>query len=269
MLSPRQAFEDNIRPAELLLRVYRLLENDTVHTSGEMLKSLRTTIGASADEDLMMIYNEIFLGLVREKADIHSSNFKKSSLCNLLRQSIVTACAALETFLQALMQINLPVVIQARVRDFFPQDKEVQGYFVDLTFSLSETLRLNGDGDAALFIANKILKHISSKYLNSTKGIFTTAALLSVETPLDQLATRLQREKKDMLKTIENTTQRRNDIVHRADRSQSDPSGPQQDISYAQARQAVDTIKHVCLALDELVDEKIKDLKTQIDTIQV
>ena len=32
MLSPRQAFEDNIRPSILLLRVYRLLENDTVHT---------------------------------------------------------------------------------------------------------------------------------------------------------------------------------------------------------------------------------------------
>jgi hypothetical protein len=29
MLSPRQIFEDNIRPAELMLRVYRLLEHDT------------------------------------------------------------------------------------------------------------------------------------------------------------------------------------------------------------------------------------------------
>jgi len=28
MLSPRQLFEDNIRPAELLLKVYRLLEHD-------------------------------------------------------------------------------------------------------------------------------------------------------------------------------------------------------------------------------------------------
>ena len=32
MLSPRQIFEDNIRPAELLLRVYRLLEHDTPNT---------------------------------------------------------------------------------------------------------------------------------------------------------------------------------------------------------------------------------------------
>ena len=28
MLSPRQIFEDNIRPADLLLKVFRLLEHD-------------------------------------------------------------------------------------------------------------------------------------------------------------------------------------------------------------------------------------------------
>ena len=47
MLSPRQAFEDNIRPAELLLRVYRLLENDSVETGGEMVAALRRLLGAT------------------------------------------------------------------------------------------------------------------------------------------------------------------------------------------------------------------------------
>ena len=31
LISPRQAFEDNIRPAELLLHVYRLLESDKLY----------------------------------------------------------------------------------------------------------------------------------------------------------------------------------------------------------------------------------------------
>ena len=32
MLSPRQIFEDNIRPADLLLKVFRLLEHDAPNT---------------------------------------------------------------------------------------------------------------------------------------------------------------------------------------------------------------------------------------------
>lgn len=44
MLSPRPAFEDNIRPAELLLRVYRLLENDLL---AEKVKELKTQIEAA------------------------------------------------------------------------------------------------------------------------------------------------------------------------------------------------------------------------------
>ena len=70
MLSPRQLFEDNIRPAELLLRVFRLLESDSVKTEGQMVDSLRKLVDAHADEGLMLIYNEIFLGLIRERAHV-------------------------------------------------------------------------------------------------------------------------------------------------------------------------------------------------------
>src|SRR5207245_577551 len=41
MLSPRQIFEDNIRPADLLLKVYRLLEHDKPNTEQAILAKLR------------------------------------------------------------------------------------------------------------------------------------------------------------------------------------------------------------------------------------
>lgn len=86
LISPRQAFEDNMRPAELLLRVYRLLECETLQSDGEMLKSFREVIKADSDEGLMLIYNEIFIGLVRERAQIPSSALKRSALGNLLEE---------------------------------------------------------------------------------------------------------------------------------------------------------------------------------------
>jgi len=56
---------------------------------------------------------------------------------------------------------------------------------------------------------------------------------------------------------------RRNDIVHRADRSQEDPAGLAQEIGFPWAKQAVETIRVVCLALDDLVTSRLKELEQQ------
>jgi len=50
MLSPRQIFEDNIRPADLLLKVFRLLEHDALNTEEALLRSLRDLVKAEEDE---------------------------------------------------------------------------------------------------------------------------------------------------------------------------------------------------------------------------
>lgn len=264
MLSPRQAFEDNIRPAELLLRVYRLLENDSIETGGEMVKALRQVVGSDENEELMLLYNEVFLGLIRERAQIPATALKRSALDNLLRQAIVVASTALETYLPSLLRANLPTVIEASGRDFIPQDGDLNDYFKELTFDLSETMRILAEPETApLFIANKILGLTNFKYLSSRKGIHAVGVLLSVDKPWQQIADKLQRDRKDLMNIIEETARRRNDIVHRADRVQSDPSGEAQGIGYASCKQAVDTIMHVCLALDELVVARMVELKNQ------
>jgi len=263
LISPRQAFEDNMRPAKLLLRVFRLLECESLQSDGDLVKALREVVGASHDEELMLIYNEIFIGLVRERAQIPSSALKASALTNLLRQAVVAACTGLDTYLPSLIRAHLPTVIEVRGREFLPSDKSLQDYFKTLTFSLTDTLRLLKDPEAPLFIANKILGFMDFKYLSSTKGVHTAGALLSVEDPWIKIASQLHRDKAELESIISETAKRRNDIVHRADRPQKDPNGPVQDISYVWTRQAVDTVEHVCLTLDELVTNKMAELKAQ------
>jgi hypothetical protein len=263
LVSPRQGLDDNLRPAELLLRVYRLMECEGIRSEGTLLTSLRGVVGAGDSEELLLIYNEIFIGLIRERAQLPATALKKSALKNLLRQSVVVACTALDAYLPSLLRVNLPIVIQIKGRDFFPQDASLQDYFKELTFDLSETLRLIADPNAPLFIANKILSLMSFKYLSSKKGVHVVGALLGLEKPWEEIASTLQREKKDLTNTIEETAKRRNDIVHRADRPQSDPTSEIQDITYAWATHAVDAVKHVCLALDELIAKRINELKAQ------
>ena len=263
IISPRQTFDDNMRPAELLLRVYRLLDsNDNILTGGELVDALRGIIQADSTEELMLVYNELFLGLVRERAQLPRSTLRQATLCHLLRQSVVASCTALETYLPALLRDNLPVMIRARGREFVPRgDERLQEFFADLQFSLDESLRLLDDENAAEYISNKILGLANFKYLSSRKGVHVTGVLLGLIKPWDEIADQLDRDKKELMKTLDDTVRRRNDIVHRADRCQEDPGGEAQSITFAWTQHAVDTVEHVCLALDELVATRITEME--------
>jgi hypothetical protein len=268
MLSPRRIFEDNIRPADLLLKVYRLLEHDAPNTEEGVLRTLRELVKANDDEGLMVIYNEVFLGLIRESAEVPPASIKRSALCNLLRQSVVTASTALETYLPILLRDNLPEVIGLRGRDFVPKkDEEVKNQFKNLTFALDEVVRILADPDP-LFVANKMISSLNFSYLSGKRGIHVTGVLLALDNPWALIAKQLGRAEDEIKKTLDVTVRRRNDIVHRADRSQDDPSGAAQEIGYPWAKQAVETIRVVCLALDDLVAARLKELKTQAAAAQ-
>jgi hypothetical protein len=263
MLSPRQIFEDNIRPADLLLKVFRLLEHDALNTEDALLRSLRALVKADEDESLLVISNGIFLGLIRELAEVPPSAIKRSALCNLLRQAVVTSSTAMETYLPILLRDNLPEVIRLRGRDFVPKkDEEIKSQFKNLTFALDEVVRLLIDPDP-LFVANKMISSLNFSYLSGKRGIHVTGVLLALDNPWHLIAQQLGRQEEELRKTLDATVKRRNDIVHRADRSQDDPSGPAQEIGFPWAKQAVETIRVVCLSLDDLVTSRLRELTNQ------
>jgi hypothetical protein len=59
---------------------------------------------------------------------------------------------------------------------------------------------------------------------------------------------------------------RRNDIVHKADRNLETMNLEKQPIAFAWSQQAVDTIKHVCLGFDELITERMKQHRDELAT---
>jgi len=268
MLTPRQIFEDNIRPADLLLKVYRLLEHDELSTEIELLRSLRELVGAEKEESLLVISNGIFLGLIRELAEVPPASIKRSALCNLLRQAAVTACTALETYLPILLRSQLPEIIKLRGRDFVPRDKEISEQFKALTFSLEDMVRFSANPDP-LFIANKMTSFLNFSYLSGRRGIHVTGALLGLEDPWKKIADQLGRQEEELKKTLDGTVKRRNDIVHRADRPQDNSAGHAQEIVFPWTKQAVETIRVVCLSLDGLVMTRLAELRTQAETSQL
>jgi len=260
MLSPRQIFEDNIRPAELLLKVFRLLEHDAPNSEVRFHQTLRELVNADQDEQMMVIFNEMFLGLIRERAEISPASIKRSALCNLLRQAVVTSCTALETYLPILLKNHLPEIIDLRGRNFVPRDKDTAEQFKNMTFSLNDCIRVLTNPDP-IFVANKMISYLDFSYLSGKRGVHVTAALLGIERPWETISRRLLRGEEELKKVLNDAVNRRNDIIHRADRDRKNPDGPQQEIPFAWTRQAVDTVKVVCLCLDELVKERLKNLR--------
>jgi hypothetical protein len=267
MTSPIQTFKDNIRPANLMLQVYSLLNtDDQLVSDGEMIDALRDMVQATIEEDLLLVYNEIFLGLVREAANIPRSTLRRGTLAHLLRQAVVASCTGLDTYLPALLRTNLPVVIRAVGRDFIPKDDGgVREYFQDLTFKLDELLRLLDDPNVSDYISNKILNLTNFAYLSSHKGVHVTVRLLGVNKPWEQIANHLGRDKKELMSVLNETVRRRNDIIHRADRNQDNPDDDPQEITFAWAKQSVDTIEHICLALDAIVAERMHEMQAVVD----
>ena len=72
-------------------------------------------------------------------------------------------------------------MIQAKGRDFVPSDKEVAEQFKNLTFNLTEVVRILTDPDP-LFIANKMISFVNFSYLSGKRGIHVTGALLGSTT---------------------------------------------------------------------------------------
>jgi hypothetical protein len=265
-LPPISRFRDNMRPAGLLLHVFQLLEcGDEVLTEGELLEQLRELVAAPTAEDLMVLRNEIFLGLVREGANLPRANLRTASLTHLLRQAIVASCTALDAFLPAMLRTHMPLVIQAKGRRFWPDDEQLQDYFSELTFTVPDVLRLlEAPKEAPLYLSNRIVGEAKFKYLSNKKGIHVVGALLGLDRPWHLIGEHLGREQKALIEVVEETVGRRNDIVHRADRGLSDPDGDQRPITYIQAKQGVDTIEHVSEALHELVELKMAEHRRQL-----
>jgi hypothetical protein len=263
-MTPKQVFEDSFRMAELLIHVYRLLENDGLQTEGDMVTALRDLLECEKDEQVQLIVNTVFLGCIRESANVPPGQLRRPSLENLLRQAVVSGCTAYETYLSTLLGEHILTVIEVRKQDFFPTDPDVVKYFDGLSLGINEAFRLLNQDDRAVFLRNKIVTFVQKKNLGSVAGLKTVGLMLGIEAPWNTLAVHLHKEKKDLTRTVSDAIERRNAIVHKADRNLESGNLEKQPIAFAWTQQAVDTIKHVCLGFDELVTARMAQHRAEL-----
>lgn len=100
-LTAREAFDDNLGDAEALLAVVRALENRRVR---RMRRELRERLGSALGiskrdwDDLDCIESNDLFAVFKPGSQVDRESISEPNLRPLLRQAVVAACAAVETF---------------------------------------------------------------------------------------------------------------------------------------------------------------------------
>lgn len=261
MPTPLADFESNFRSAETLLKVYRLLDTpDGPQTKHALLKSIREMLMASDEEEIIVLMNEVFLGAVREGADMRATVFKRESLNMLLRQAVVAACSAIDVYYPALLRAHLAQVIKVKERNFVPADRQTRDFLKDFRLPLEDCLRLISDEQPQNVLGDLIVENMKRKTLSNKQGVAVILQILGVDEPWDGIARQLGQPRDGLEKQFEALVSRRNDIIHRGDRSSADVNGPVQAIAFAWTDNHVRTARSVVLACEELVQVEMKAL---------
>jgi|GEM_PF-597011 len=270
-MNSRDVFEANFKSAEMLLRVYRLLESDEGPQTGHaVLKQYRDMIQCTPNEELILLLNALFIGIVREGADMRPAHFRKESLDLLLRQAVVAACSALDVFLPHLLETYLPEVIRIRQRNFLPLGDKIVGTLfenfrlkLDSVWPLAEEPSMDARWD---LISTRVLEYCRAdrKTFSNENGVHQVMALLGIEKPWERIAERAGEKESTLRMRLGKAVSRRNDIIHRADRlASSGPDAPISSIEFSWTKNHIDTVNNVALACFELVRTRMRDLKAE------
>lgn len=258
-------FEAHYKSADVLIRVYRLLKSDDgPNTDDALLMRCRDLLDCAADEALILLLNELFLGIVRERAALPVGFFRKESLDLLLRQAVVAACSALDIFVPHLLETHLPTVVRIRQRNFMPpNDNAVKDLFRDFHLSLDEVWPLAEESSMEGrwdMISKRILDYCQRKTLSNDTSIAAVLALLGVDKPWERIAQRAGEKEGTLRERLKKAVTRRNDIVHRADRPAREPHGAITPIDLAWTQNNVGAINTIALACYEMARDRVNDL---------
>jgi len=270
-MRPITIFDSHFRAAQVLLKVYRLLDSDEeLLQSRDLLPKLREVIQCGSDEPIVLLLNDLFLGLVRERAEVPPNFFKRSNLNLLLRQSVVSACTAMDVYFPALLDAYLPTVIQIRQRNFLPPGGDVRQLFRDFRLRLDELPALLEEPESSgrwSVLARRILEYCGARTMANASSIAAVMLLLGVDQPWKQLSARSGLPEESLRSQIATLIKRRNDIVHRGDRVVGQLDADPQPIDYAWTSAHISGAQSVVLACDALAMDRIQRLKTEAGVV--
>jgi hypothetical protein len=208
--------------------------------------------------------NEQVMLLAKASAPIPPSLLVADGINFLLRQAMVVACTALESFFWDALRENVMVIVRARKRG---ADKSLR----ELTLTLDDYLSLEAYQNPDDRLKQIILKNFERGTLYDVSSIDRITNVLTVKNYWERVAHKCGLQERDIKSQLAELISRRNQIAHRADRPDERADPPEEQdghglraVSFAWANTRVATAKNVVSASSEIFGLAINQLERQL-----
>jgi hypothetical protein len=255
----------NFLVAEHLLQLHELfrgLKEDSI--DGPLRLAVCTYFDIPEKTVLRHARNEQVVLVAKATAPIPQSLLLEDGINFLLRQAVVVACTALESFFWDALRENVLTIVRARKRR---ADESLR----KLTLSLDDYLSLEGWEDPDERLQQIILKNFERGILYDATSIENIAKVLTVSDFWAQVAAKTGNPDKDIKRQIGEIIQRRNQIAHRADRPDEKVDPPEEQdghglraINYEWVSTRVATAKSLVSAASKIFTAILQQLEAQI-----
>jgi hypothetical protein len=255
----------NFSVAEHLLQLHELFRELHEEAADESLRLAVCRCLALPDQTaLRHARNDQLVLLAKATAPIPHSLLVPDGINFLLRQAVVVACTALESFFWDALRENVLTIVRARKRG---ADESIR----KLTLTLDDYLSLEGYADPEVRLQQIILKNFERGTLYDASSIERIATTLTVKDFWKQVSKKCGSPDNDIKRQIGELINRRNQVAHRADRPDEQANPPEEAdkhglraISFSWVNARVATARNVVSASAEIFKGTLEQLVTQL-----
>lgn len=255
----------NFLVAEHLLQLHELFRELKEQDPTEPLKlAVCQSLSLPHQAILRHARNDQMVLVAKAAAPIPTSLLVESGLDFMLRQAVVVACTALESFFWDALRENVLTIVRARKRGAAESLRNI-------TLTLDDFLSLQSYDDHDARLRQVILKKYERGTLYGVASIKEITDILTVEKFWPSVSRITGLPEKDINRQLGELINRRNQVAHRADRPNEEADPPEEvdghglrAISYSWAQARVSTAKAVVYASADIISKTLAKLESQI-----
>jgi len=260
-------FNQNFAIVESLLQLYQMFSglekrglNDNVRLA------LCSFWEAPENTALHHAHNDRVAVIARAGTPLPEALIMEGGLDFLLRQAVVVACTALESFFWDVLQENVLTIVRARKSN---ADEAI----TSIQIKLGDYISIENYKDPDYRLKKIILMNFKKGILYNEKSIDQVAKILTIKNFWEEIEKITGEKAKNIKRPISELIARRNQVAHRADRPDEDEKETADQlglrpITYAWTHQRVQTAKTLVTASVDLFKRVIKRLENDIRTAE-
>jgi hypothetical protein len=258
--------QQNFAVAETLLQLHHMLEGLTLRgtPNNELRLAVCRAMEVGDHTSVKELGNSRLVLYAQDAVSIPDRIHSGDGIDFLLRQAVVVACTAVESFFWDILQENVLTIVRARGNG---ADESIR----NLNFTLGDYISMEGYEDKDLRLKQLILRNFERATLSGADAIEKIASTLTVQKLYDKVADHTGISAKELRKQIGDLITRRNKIAHRADRPTEDEETDTEidghslrKIRYAWVNTRVQTAKAVVDASSRIIGESLETLENNI-----